>query len=823
MNWKCLSSIALVSLGLVACGETGQQGPEGPEGSSCSVEESDAGAQVTCDDGTSVTLDGGADGDCAIDDSGDETILECGDESLVLPDEGSCEVESADGQIVLSCDDGTETVVGDSQSPGMTRLAGALAGGASDGAGLEARMDGPMALDFSADGEFLYFTDAFNQTIRRYGTSSDQVVTLAGSPGVEGTDNGVGDEARFEGPRSLVVDPDEEYAYIADGFNCVIRRLHIPSREVTSYAGEIEFCDGVDGPVDNSRFGLITGMEIDDAGETLYVSDRGNDALRTIDIDQGEVETIAGQLGNGGYEDGSGDEALLDSPGGVALNDGEDRLYVADMSNDVIRAVDLDSDDYHVSTIAGEPYDPPLAELSDGMGGEARFSTPQEVVATNDRLYVFGFSNAVREITEDEGVYSVQTIAGAYNILDFVDAAFEGARFGVGFGAAATDDGQLFFGDLSNDAIRHLDLDNHHVETTVGASPDVQSYRADTGLDARFSGPTAVETTDDGAVSYIADTGNHVIRSHDAATGDIDLVAGTPETPGYRNGLFDAARFDTPDGLSLSDDESTLFVADSSNHVIRAVDLETGQVSTVAGDADTEEALVDGALMDAAFNGPRDIVADGDMLYISDSANAAIRTVDLDAESVDTLTGANTPDDDNEDDIDADGPADEAIFADPYGLALDGDGSTLFVSDGADPWGSGVEHDAIRSVDTDSGEVSTVAGLEADGNAEQSESVDVDEATFIDPSHIVYDQSSDALYVADQFQDSIRVIDIDEQTVAPAVGIPGAGGVTSDIDVDIDDARLHRPVGLDISADQTLIFSADQALFEARLPQEDAQ
>ncbi len=823
MNWKYLSSIALLALGFAACGETGQQGPEGPQGSSCSVEESDAGAVVTCDDGTSVTLDGGTDGDCSIDDSGDETILECGDQSVVVPDRRRCEVASVDGQIVLSCDDGTETIVGESPNPGMTRLAGALAGGASDGAGLEARMNGPMALDFSADGEFLYFTDAFNQTIRRYGVSSDQVVTLAGSPGVQGTANGVGDQARFEGPRSLVVDPDEEYVYIADGFNCVIRRLHIQSREVTNYAGEIEFCDGVDGPVDSSRFGLITGMTIDDAGETLYVSDRGNDAIRTIDIEQGDVETIAGQLGNGGYEDGAGTDARLDSPGGVALSDGEDRLYVADMSNDVIRAVDLDSDDYDVSTIAGEPYEPPLAELSDGVGDEARFSTPQEIVAANDRLYVFGFSNAMREITADDGDYSVQTIAGAYNAFGFVDAAFEDARFGVGFGAAATDDGQLFFGDLSNDAIRHIDFDNHRVETTVGATPDVQSYRAGTGLDARFSGPTAVETTDDGSVSYIADTGNHVIRSYDAATGKIDLVAGTPQIPGYRNGLFDAARFDSPDGLSLSDDESTLFVADTSNHVIRAVDLETHEVSTIAGDALTEDALVDGTLTEAAFNEPRDVIADGDLLYVSDAANAAIRTIDLDAESVHTLSGANAPDGDSDGDTDPDGPADEAIFADPYGLALGDGGSTLFVTDGADPWGTGVEHDAIRSVDTDSGEVSTVAGLEADASADQAGTVDADEATFVAPSHIIYDDSSDELYVADRFQDSIRVIDLDEQTVAPAVGIPGAGGVSSDVDVDIDDARLHRPVGLDMSDDGTLFFSADQALFEARLPQQGAQ
>ena len=71
---------------------------------------------------------------------------------------------------------------------------------------------------------------------------------------------------------------------------------------------------------------------------------------------------------------------------------------------------------------------------------------------------------------------------------------------------------------------------------------------------------------------YVADSNHHRILVVDAATGRVSDVVGSG-APGFGDGGFDTARFDQPQGMALSGDGSTLYVADLGNHAIRAIDL----------------------------------------------------------------------------------------------------------------------------------------------------------------------------------------------------------------------------------------------------------
>ena len=84
-----------------------------------------------------------------------------------------------------------------------------------------------------------------------------------------------------------------------------------------------------------------------------------------------------------------------------------------------------------------------------------------------------------------------------------------------------------------------------------------------------------------GGLLYVADSLSHVVRVVDLNAGTIALLAGTPGTSGLDNGDALAATFRNPSDLVL--DGRTLFIADSDNHAIRALDLDSGQVSTFAG------------------------------------------------------------------------------------------------------------------------------------------------------------------------------------------------------------------------------------------------
>src|SRR5438128_4378668 len=120
----------------------------------------------------------------------------------------------------------------------VTHLAGGLGGaGSVDGIRSAARFKGPAAI--WGDDLYLYVADSGNHTIRRITKATGDVITVAGSPGVSGSSDGVRATARFNKPHGLW--GDGTYLYVADTGNNLIRRIEVSTCTVTTLASVKQF------------------------------------------------------------------------------------------------------------------------------------------------------------------------------------------------------------------------------------------------------------------------------------------------------------------------------------------------------------------------------------------------------------------------------------------------------------------------------------------------------------------------------------------------------------------------------------------------------
>jgi sugar lactone lactonase YvrE len=153
----------------------------------------------------------------------------------------------------------------------------------------------------------------------------------------------------------------------------------------------------------------------------------------------------------------------------------------------------------------------------------------------------------------------------------------------------------------------------------------------------------------------------------------VGTVAGSGDA-GLADGKGAGAKFDHPQGLAF-DAKGTLYVADTGNNAIRRANAD-GTVETWLG-ASGEAGFADGSPAEARFSAPRALVAAKDgTLYVADTGNKRIRKIAPDG-TVSTLAGGGTGSEP------ADGVGEEAVFGEPSGLALDGDGNVLVIDAGA--------------------------------------------------------------------------------------------------------------------------------------------
>ena len=243
-------------------------------------------------------------------------------------------------------------------------------------------------------------------------------------------------------------------------------------------------------------------------------------------------------------------------------------------------------------------------------------------------------------------------------------------------GAAATAGGTLYVADLANHLIRRVSVGAAAAATQVSDFAGRQGVQGNvdntTGTNAEFSGPCGLAVSDDGNTLYVADYNSHRIRAIDLASANkaVSTIAGSGTLGGYADGAGGTARFKRPCGLAVS--AGTLYVADSENHRIRAIDLASKTVSTIAGSG-TLGGYAVGAGAAARFDTPTDITLSGTTLYVADSKNHRIRAIDIASanKTVRTIAGDGTGESTN-------GIGTAARFNNPYGITVSG--STLYVA-----------------------------------------------------------------------------------------------------------------------------------------------
>ena len=252
----------------------------------------------------------------------------------------------------------------------VTTLAGAAqVTGTVDGAGSAARFNNPRGTVVDGNGN-VFIADTDNNTIRKM-TPGGVVTTIGGTPGVTGTQGGVGTAAGFNFPESVVIAANGNL-YVTDAGNDRIA-VGVPTQngsQITytwsNFVGSPGVAGGSDGTGSAATFTAPEGLALDVSGNLYVVSNDGT--VRKVSP-AGVVTTLAGATGQYGSTDGTGTAARFNQPYGVAL-DGSGNAYIADSANQTIRKM---TPGLVVTTIAGSLYS---QGGTDGTGSAARFSYP---------------------------------------------------------------------------------------------------------------------------------------------------------------------------------------------------------------------------------------------------------------------------------------------------------------------------------------------------------------------------------------------------------------------------------------------------------------
>ena len=327
-------------------------------------------------------------------------------------------------------------------------------------------------------------------------------------------------------------------------------------------------------------------------------------------------------------------------------------------------------------------------------------------------------------------------------------------------GIAVDGSGDLFIADTSNNIIREVDATSKVISTVGGTDPGTsgsssssnnRGYSGDGGpaTAAHLSGPQGIFIS--AGSLYIADSYNSAIRAIDLNTGVITTVAGTGSYGDTGDGgAATAAQLGDATGVTL-DSAGDIFIADTYNNAIREVTANSGVITTVAGGDAFGYAGDGGAASSAELAGPTSLAIDSsNNLYIADTSNNAIRKVDAQTGKITTVAGGGQP---------VYHPVADA--ADP---AIDSAGD-IFIAV--------VETNEVEEISHATGEVTVVAG---DGTA--GVSGDTGQATaaeLSEPSGLaIY---GNELFIADSLNNVIREVNLSTGIITTFAGnfIDGSG------------------------------------------------
>ncbi len=547
-------------------------------------------------------------------------------------------------------------------------------GGSGDGGpAVQAELHFPEGIAVDAAGN-LFISDTVNRRIRRVDARTGIISAYAGIGGVGGVGlNAEGTpapEARFLRLARIAVDTHGNI-FIADSPSHCILVIDAATRTVRTFAGSGRQGYGGDGgPATQARLSFPEGVVVAPNGD-VYLADVGNHRVRKVEARTGIIRTVAG-TGEKGFSGDGGPavQARLWSPGRVWVDEAGD-LFIADILNARIRRVAAVTG--LIDTVAGR------GDWGDGgPAREALLSVPGDVVFAAGKVYIADYgTRRIRCVDMASGV--ITTVAGG------------GTRSGDGIPAVEADlllpegiavDGTkaLYIADNVSSRVWKVDLATGILHAFAGTGEPGDTGDGGPAREARLRLPGAVAVGEDGTV-YIADFGNRRVRAVEPGTGIIrtlhaaasgggadPLALGITSLEARSEGLYhlvhesDEVRLFDPDnprgpldpldplktaqpGLRISGlppapsgdsqvidmavRQPYVYLADALAHRILRLDLRSAETAVVAGDGIQGFKGDGGPAAQASFFQPGGVAVSGDgrELYIADSKNHRVRRV----------------------------------------------------------------------------------------------------------------------------------------------------------------------------------------------------
>jgi streptogramin lyase len=318
-------------------------------------------------------------------------------------------------------------------------------------------------------------------------------------------------------------------------------------------------------------------------------------------------------------------------------------------------------------------------------------------------------------------------------------------------------------------------------EVVTLAGNGTSAHTGDGGLakDATCGGPFGLVIGSDESL-YVCETTTHVIRRIDLKSGKISTVAGSGEK-GYTGDGGPAlnAKLNEPYEIRF-DADGNMFFVEMVNNIVRRVDAKTGIISTVAGTGEPGFSGDGGPAVQAKLKTPHSIALDrSGGLYICDIGNHRIRKVDLKTGTIDTFAGTGekkkTPDGASIAGTPLNGPR---------ALAFDGEHSLYLALR---------EGNAVYRIDLESKTLHHLAGT---GKSGYSASSPARTALLSGPKGIALGPGGD-IYLADTESHTIRVI---RKTSGILETIVGNGQKGDGPDGDPLECKMDRPHGVFVDA-----------------------
>jgi sugar lactone lactonase YvrE len=690
-------------------------------------------------------------------------------------------------------------------------------------------------------GRYTFVADPVNHLVRLLIDNSEVAFAGAGSMAVEG-DGGDPAKAQLAGPYGLAIGQVSQVGYqvtgfdvyIADSFGHQVRKATVtippidspsgsPTAVISTIAGTGSFgFSGDHGLATAAKLNSPYGVAWDPKRNQVYIADTLNNRVRVVDS-SGTITTLVG--------------APLLQPRALAVNG--DGLYIADTYNNVVRRFDLVSG--ALTTVAGTG----VAGYVDGVLGTAALLRMPSGLAFDDRANLFiadTGNNAVRELSVTD--HMLRTVAGTTKAGEFGDGGPAIlAQLSSPTGVAVRSNGDVVIADTGNNLIRVLEgtlsaapAHNIHVEAGNGTP----SFAGDgqPPANAQFSAPAAVvsrlgvASQPNAAVPavkgqrYVVDTFNQVVRTfvssdtdpdnHSSGDNDADDVSTLAGTGGFR-GLPDSSsskltnsRLANPMGSALSPSGDRLYVADTFNNVVRAIDLTQNTITTVAGTAGQAGFGGDGgAATSALLSYPTGVAVDqaGD-LFIADTYNGRIREVI--GGTIYTVAGTGRLGFSGEG-----GPATAADLYFPYGVSVDASTPPNLII--TDSFNHRIRKAAAVSPinpktnkPLDSRATNVITTLAGTGDQAMADGLATVQAQFNRPWSAALDNTS--IYVADYLNQRVRRIDLTSGSVTTVAGQSVAGvpspGLLGDVGP-ADAAEVNGPRGLSMLGDSGALLVAD--------------